>query len=696
MKNAIARLALLAALPLAPQAHASPFQDDPPAPKPAPGLVDLIVLDEDGEGIFKASASVVLTEAEKAEKLAESKSGSYRIDSVSTDPDGFVTIQVPSSEQRAIRVDKWREAKAVEVEIEPLKPGERREVEVTLLTKPDLDVSGTVVDATTSAPLEGVEVHLSERGYGISGARTKPLATDDTPDAVTGPDGTFTLRVRSWLNGPVTLVAPGRSPLLGFLSPRGKPRVDGEAFSMRRAATLRGAVRRAAGDLPEGATVTLEVKGYHLLQEGSRLGFMAQDALFISRVDADGNYRIDDLPSEVPLVLRVEHGRKVLLYEASARRLAAGTETVADLVIGAGNRVHGVVSESDGAPAVGIEMWLRRSSGMRAGMRAGLMDSYPKPDARTTTDVEGRFAFDDVKAGQWEVGVGASYSLNRLPKSDRFAPVSSLVELEEQDAKRDFVLHRGLYIEGSLEGPSGAAFTGSGASVFASRDGMFVHNVQVADGAFRVGPLVPGEWKLGASCWGSTDETRTFAPPPLTVGATGGDPVVLRFSKGCGLRIHAVDAKSGERVEARFSMFGTASTSRRFAGDVRVVTEVWNLEPDRYTVSLVTLDDRFGFGTYDLEAGDLLDGAEIEVRPGATVEVAYGGAWEYPAAELVVDGRAIAFDEVGTDGAASLLGPEGPVTVVLRKRRLSEDESPELVTRDVELVAGSTVRVAFD
>ena len=46
----------------------------------------------------------------------------------------------------------------------PLEPGETRELEVTLITKPDLDVKAKVVDAVTREPLAGVEVHVSARG----------------------------------------------------------------------------------------------------------------------------------------------------------------------------------------------------------------------------------------------------------------------------------------------------------------------------------------------------------------------------------------------------------------------------------------------------------------------------------------------------------------------------------------------------
>ena len=183
-------------------------QDDP---APEPGRLTLIVVDEDGEGLFEANAYVVLTDAEKAAIRKKTGRAGVILDTESSDPDGFLTLDVPPREARQVSVFKRSLTNEVTLEVEPMEPGEEREIEVALKTRPDLGIEVTLVRAEDGEPLAGAEV-WREAENNTFPREPLLLPHDRAPDAVTGEDGTFRLEIRSWALVAITVTCDGREP----------------------------------------------------------------------------------------------------------------------------------------------------------------------------------------------------------------------------------------------------------------------------------------------------------------------------------------------------------------------------------------------------------------------------------------------------------------------------------------------------
>lgn len=680
---------------------AASAQDDPPQPVPEEvqhGTIEVYVLDEEDEPIFKATAYLVLTEAERQRKQEESTTGAYRIDSVSTDPDGFVEFEVPAGEKRELKVyASGVDAKQTIVEIDPMKPGESREITVHLKTKPDVDAVLRVIDPE-GKPLEGVEVFSVDRMWGGTSQR---FPFTGKPAGVTDADGLFSMRVRSWSSTTVAIQGVGLSPALVDVSGRdAKARGANEPVTMKPAAVFRGILRSDDGPLDKGVEAHLEGRSYSMTAKSGSGSFSSGDVQFVAKVGMDGRFLFDELPADVPLLLKIVRGRKVLLRETTPRTFAANENIEVALTMGLGLSVSGRVLEADGTPAAGVPIWLAT----KEGTFGKVFQSYKKPARISATDEEGRFTFEKVDPGKWCVGLAPLDRRSKLDDSRKYPALFEVIDVgsreesasekAEELAPVEFTVYRGLFLTGTALTPDGEKAPRP-TSVFASGQGFNNTNVD-RDGAFRLGPLAPGDYTVEARLLSFGAESGPSMAPsePIKCTVASGkvaDALELRLRPGASIKVWGAVATTGERVPTSYA-YSVGNGGSTMSHGFEPHHNLSNLAPATYSIVVKAEDGRIGLGSFELEAGDQLE-EELALEPGGSVEVRYVGAVEYGQIQLIQRGQVMALSSVRTGTSDTLSAMTGAATIrVYSAKSVPEGEAFE-IEREVEVKAGETIRV---
>lgn len=210
------------------------------------------------------------------------------------------------------------------------------------------------------------------------------------------PDGRFTMEnvpaVRAWIvveddelyADPPVLVAPGA-----------------ESVSVRlvRGAVVHGQVADEEGHPQAGAEIRGSSQFDPWMAMDSSARMVKLDEI---ETDAEGRYRLRQVPAEVPLSLGARPASKSGL-QGDRRKLTAlqpGEQRELDFVLRRAGRVAGVVRTLDGQPLASAHLELRRLD-LSLGDMSAMMDSA-EPHS-TVTDVEGLFAFEDVADGKYQV-----------------------------------------------------------------------------------------------------------------------------------------------------------------------------------------------------------------------------------------------------------------------------------------------------
>ena len=662
-------------------------------PAPDPGQLTIIVVNEDGEGLFKARAHLVLTDDEKAAIRKETGRSAFIIDSVSSDPDGFLTIDVPARQARQVAVSKRQLTNRVIVEVEPMEPGEEREVEVSLKTRPDLDITGTLVRAEDGKPLAGAEV-WREPATHTSPREPLTLPRNRAPDAITGEDGAFRLRIKSWTGEAITLTCDGRGPKVIVFNPR-RDEVDlDEPVALGPAARLRGAVEAADGRSLAGAEVHLALRGreidaYPLPEDTFYSG--TPEYSFVAAIDEDGAFAFDQLPPGAPLALTVVQQGEVILDELEPRTLPTGTTSGALLRVLPDAEVTGVVTEEDGAAAGGVDIWLLRANSSWGG--PGFFQRYEEPTLTTVTQPDGTFRFDSVPAGLWKIGLAPHARRSILPEAERWAPQYEQIEVAGEPVDKAFQLARGLYITGRVLLPTGEPRMGN-VGVNASLDGRFLSGSCSANGEFKLGPAGPGHWWVSAYLKSSdtaTGDHLLARPQPVSVLA-GGEPVDLRLRVGATLQISAIDSESQEAVPVGYFLWQDGKTALG-RPSARPEVSMAHVPPGRYTISLLAADGRVAARPIELEPRQELVVEPLELQPGGFVEVHYMGAAENGQLVLEVDGVSYDSTTLRTGTTETLQGAVGKALLRVYRPDGGPIDQKLVASYPVEITAGETAKL---
>jgi hypothetical protein len=569
-------------------------------------------------------------------------------------------------------------------DIAALKPGERREIRLDLPTGFDIHYFGRVLAREDRHPLAGASIELlrAERWttWTADDVRVEhskeTLLAEHRADA----EGRFDLWLPSWKNPDLQVEAPGYAPV--FLEVGTDHDVPERARDvlLSRSASLRVRLLDAGGvPLPDGA-VRLWTESYHLGESDRGQVFLpsAGDPEWKGNADSTGVCLLQDLPPEVPLHVEVFRGTDRVREDLPPISLNPGEAREVEWTIGSGCSLSGTVTDQHGEVVKLGTIWLQRAD--IAAPR--IFEEFHSGEVvlEQNTDTEGRFVFSDVSPGSWWIGPS--------PANDDIAPFAEVIEVLIGSSRQELVLHvhRGLYIRGVVLRPTGDPAPQTylwGNTKLAT----WILSAQTgADGAFTMGPLLPGEYSLVAHGWEDADSEP--------VEAKGGDEgVVLRLRAGGIVRGTVVDKLSGKTSRAEITYSVNARTDKEIGmldSQEDGTFKVSGLEPGTYDLAARASGSRVGVlrgitVQAAIETRDLV----VILEPGATLRLRYAGKKGYLQYRVVSEGTVIAGDGLPAGATSETAVPPGRIVVECGWPDAQSEK------REVEVSAGEHKELVF-
>lgn len=284
------------------------------------------------------------------------------------------------------------------------------------------------------------------------------------------------------------------------------------------ARVLRGWVRDESGTGIDAVVTVLALNDDGTIDESR--------APFVTRTRADGGFELDEVPRRA-LRLRAEaEGRAAL-----SRQVSADEREVA-LVLRAASIVAGQVYEARGGPAAGAEV--------------RIVGSGIWPPISSISDADGRFRFDDVPEGIYEV---------HARRGREVAPGHrGLVVEEGSSAFVTLRMTEGIALRGVVRDDLGEAL--AGAQVRITPDGLALlpeETTSRVDGSFEIVGLLPGERWVSASAEGHVS---------ASVFVDLAEPLELELQRGATITGIVVDERDHPIPNASVSWLGPAQSGR--------------------------------------------------------------------------------------------------------------------------------------
>ena len=182
-------------------------------------------------------------------------------------------------------------------------------------------------------------------------------------------------------------------------------------------------------------------------------------------------------------------------------------------------------------------------------------------------------------------------------------------------------LHRGLFISGQVVGLEREPIDGSSISGYC-RELDVRFSAYTDEGVFRVGPLLPGAYRLTAE--GGAEGTAASPPRTAMAGEAG---VVLQLTPGGSMQGRFVDASTGEPLHGRIQVVREQDRAWWFSSRTQADGSFSRpgLATGSYTIhgSTDTLAGRLE-GVV-IAPGSPADDLEVLLRPGAMLLARYTG-----------------------------------------------------------------------
>lgn len=487
-----------------------------------------------------------------------------------TDEDGRAVLRLPPGDWR-IFLGFASKAERPEALLLGLQAGEERTLRLRATAQQVVPFWGRVRDARTGEP-------IADASFAYDPVLGRPSPTPRAMEVVASWEG-----VRSDASGsfhgsclreaPAQLVAsaPGYAPSQTALQPGHESPERAADLLLFAEAVLEVRLSGEDGAALAGAMLELHPDGGGLLAWGDPPG---PEGAFAARTDARGSARFEGLPPGERLlpVLREEarvvtgFAEMVTLEAGETRRLAWSLR---------GGRIAGRVLDVAGEPVAPVQVLLERFAGEPDADEPSVEESGDQL-ATTAVEADGTFAFDGLCAGTWRLTpVAPDWPWDWDPWGP---PLVVRLRSEERLANRDLVVAAG-----------GTSITGraepAGPGVLLASGPMMARGMIEPDGTFRLGPLVPGSYRLS----GQLDEGGGWIElaEPVDAGSSG---VVLRRPDGACL---AVSVEGAGGVSGTVSLLGEDfDVSRRLdpGSDTTVTFE--GIPLGTYALTLVLEDGR--------------------------------------------------------------------------------------------------------
>ena len=431
------------------------------------------------------------------------------------------------------------DASSVEAMVEPLAPGERREVLLEHRTAVDLVFFGRVLEAESGAPIGGAEV-TPRRPLELRDARQSALVV---AEATSDEQGIFELRLPSWIRADVWVRAEGRGPVLVHPSAGFELRARAMRIELERAASVHGRVLAPGGRALADVRVALSSSPYFLQRPRGQATSYAWGTPpeWSGVTDTAGAFSIEGIAPMAVLDLELSQEGTVLRNRPEELLLMPGEERYVEWLVGGQATITGVARDQEGKTIADLPVWL---------MPAGRKDThvfttreYDRVVGRATTDEDGRYVVAEVEAGRYWIGPGAT----RGVVDHDFTPLAIAAWVLEGDTlvEVDLDVRRGLALQGRVIDPEGRAVPDVSVDGWSTESSAQAHAWSGEDGTFTLEGLPDEPILVEAGGFGTPwrrHSVRGVRP--------GGEEIVLRLERGAELRGRVIDGRSGEPSEA--------------------------------------------------------------------------------------------------------------------------------------------------
>jgi hypothetical protein len=507
-------------LPHVPEPESARVEQEPGEPEPSAARFEELGPDEAllqvrvlalGSGQPLAGAKLRL-ETPAGASLARAHRPAARgtpAESLESDAQGRADFRVRAGEPYVLHTQfELPPGRSARLEVRPVEPGQYRTVVAHVFATTERTWYARVLDGVDGRPVPDARAALLR---GSAKALAVPIAGDGGVSLAL-PAGGGSLRV--W--------APGYAEVETVTEEGHSGAEVAQRIELLRLAGLHVRAVDAGGSALEGCVVQTNV-----FDDESPF-VVRRDESSDGRgvTDAEGRCLLEGLPPREGFTLTVLHaGRKRLARLDDG--LAPGEVRELLLAFGDGCTLGGRVVDQHGVVLGGIPLCLVPGGGV------GFLEQDRPGDQglRTNSDEQGRFVFEDVAPGDWRLGPTSGQSV-RLGREFRFidlsedespvpvAPFAREVFVPEgvPSLEVELAVWRGLYIRGRVVGPEPTQWP---EIVFATSGELEASALSV-EGAFELGPLVPGDYEL-------TVVTRSgWRSRPLRVAAgTSGVELVL-------------------------------------------------------------------------------------------------------------------------------------------------------------------------
>ncbi len=376
--------------------------------------------------------------------------------------------------------------------------------DVTLIVRRGLEARGRVVDAA-GQPVSGAEIRAVHREEGLMGRARFQMRVmglqQDNPDAVTGADGSFT--VKGLEEGEYT-VAVSKEGFARKTIPSAEVKASGEnvwpPITLTSGAPIAGMVHDGTGAPIPGAQIF-----------AIDIGSAGRPANSTS--DGEGRFRLEGFTAERPILLSVS----ATGYAPVQKNVTPPAPDLAIVLKSAGT-VRGRVEDADTQKPV-TDFTISRS-GPRGGPGGGIQIALRGAGDQTFQSDDGSFELTDVPPGKWTVrATAAGY---------RSAEVAG-VEVGEGETKEgvNLSLKKGGTLAGRVTDPRGTPVANASVSWHPSESqgggmGAMVARMMGggpggststdADGHYQFDGLPDGRVTVTASHPDYLDASREFDP----------------------------------------------------------------------------------------------------------------------------------------------------------------------------------------
>jgi len=588
-------------------------------------------------------------------------------ESLVTDADGLVQYLVPEQSPCHLSVNsRARRASDAEIDVPPLRADEERHLEVELDTLVAERRYGRVIDGDSGAPLEGAE---------IEGLADRSLRLES--DA----DGRFEFASADWRNDFVHAQLAGYTPAemdLARCDDVARPGV----IALLRVASLAARVSDEHGEPLEGVTVRVDDSDL-----SPRMLVRTSSEPSHALTDASGTCVLEGLPARTELTLRwlgrSARGRDSRFFRHEALWLEPGERREWSGVVRDGVRVSGVVLGGAGAPERGVRVQLAAEKSPDGAVFG------PGARFRARADEHGAFAFDGVQPGVWCVSATAESGGSQAP----FVASTLVVDVQDEPVgDLRLIVSRDLFIRGRVLRPDRQALEPRElATLVSGRSGSFSASVHVdREGAFRLGPLVPGDYQVVAA---GAAELAESEPALVRAGANDAE-LVLRA--GSSLSGTVLDARGRPAPLIEVHLLGADDT-----GGVSFSSSAGAFEFERVpggTFGLRALSNAGEVAWLDdvrVEPGASTTGVQLRLQPGAHIAMRFVGA---PLGRLECRARVAEHEVARTSFERSrFVRLDVPAErVELRFEQLQDGAGLAPAPVTLELVPGEERRLRFD